>query len=116
MSMFMYVGITISVSQSVGAYMSSSMYMLMFIHDGAIRHPDAPHASALTVASSTRLACLAGSRPAWRVPMTRRPAMKSPAAGSMWPNRTPAGAGAVARVATVMRGRRGRRAASDEPA
>ena len=88
--MFMYVGITISVSQSVGAYMSSSMYMLVFIHDGASRHPDAPHASALTVASPTgRVPCR--KPPAWRVPMNRRPAMKSPAAGSMWPNMTPAG-------------------------
>ncbi len=53
MLMSTYWGITISVSQSVGAYPNSGMCMVMVMPVGATRQPAGAHAWARICASST---------------------------------------------------------------
>ena len=90
MSMLMYVGIAMSVTQSAGATISSSMVIVALIHEGAVRHPPLPHPPTLSCASSTP--CVPRRNgPAWRVAVARSAAIQSPGLSSMWANITPAG-------------------------
>ena len=67
MFIVMYVGITISVTQSAGAYMSSSMYMPMLIEVGTIRQGPPWQPCALTSESGT------SERPRCMLPDCREP-------------------------------------------